>query len=731
MRRRTLHGARWRLLAGVLLTALLFSKSLDIITTIAGNGTLGYSGDGKLATQAQFTFLIGDPSTGLEDYVHPAFDAAGNLYIPDQGNDRIRMIAPNGIITTVAGSGQTGFNGDRGPATQASLHSPNATLVDAAGNLYFTDQDNHRVRKVDTSGNITTVAGDGDLYAEPGNGNGGPATSAGLNAPAGLALDAAGNLYICDTYNTEVRKVKPDGTIVPFAGSGQHSYGGDGGPAVYAAMDFPAGITADAAGNVYIADQHNDRIRKVDTNGIITTIAGNGEQGYCGDGGPAVKACLNYPSDIAFDAAGNMYIADEDNNVVRKVTPDGTITTVVGSSGQGYGGDGGPPLLAALNRPSGLAFDKQGNLIIVDQYNYRIRRVTFNAPVLAASPGSLAFAATAGGAAPAAQTFSVANSGGGTISYTITSDQPWLAATPGSGTVTASSPATITVTVNIASLAPGSYTGTLSVAASGVSRSPQTVAVTLTMQPMALPAPVFTSAGVKHAASFVLGPVAPGEIVSIFGSNLGPAAAVMAQLDPATGRLASTLGGLTVTFNGLPGALFFGGQNQINVEAPYELAGGAGGLPASVSIVVRYAGMSSAPVSVPMAAAAPGLFTVNAQGTGQAALLNQDSSPNSASNPAARGSVVQIFLTGQGATNPSAVTGQLPQPPFPAPALPVAVQIGGIFTRTTFVGLAPGLAGLLQVNAVVPDEASPAGNVPLQVTVGSALSQPGVTLAVK
>ncbi len=696
------------------------AQSQGIITTFAGAGTPGFSGDNGPAVQAQFNFLIGDFE--FEEYAHIAFDTAGNLYVPDQANDRVRKISPGGTITTFAGNGITGFSGSGVPATQASLFSPKAVAVDAAGSVYIVDQDNSRVRKVTPDGLITTIAGNGiDDFT----GNGGPATQAALNAPGGIAVDAAGNIYISDTFNSLVRKVSPGGIITTYAGDGDFDFVGDGGRAVFAALDFPAGLAVDAAGNLYIADQNNGRVRKVSPDGIITTVAGNGGTGFGGDGGPATQANIDFPADVAFDAAGNLYIADQDNHRIRKVDLNGIITTVAGNGVNGYGGDGGSPLNASLSHPSGLAFDKQGNLYITDHYNYRIRKVTFNPPSVSAAPTALAFAATAGGAAPAPQTVALSNPGGSSLGFAIAGNQPWLTASPAAGTLAAGGSATISVAVSIASLTAGDYSGALTITAPGAAGSPRTVRVSLTVRPTAAPTPTFPAAGVTHAASFLAGPVAPGEIVSIFGTNLGPASALGAALDPATGRLSTARGGVTVLFNDVPGPLFFVRQDQINVEVPYEMAGQT-----SVRIVVTYLGVASAPVTAPVTAAAPGIFAASL-GAGPAALLNQDSTVNTTANPAARGSIVQLYLTGQGLTNPPAVTGQLPQAPLPAPELAVTVRIGGRVAQTTFAGLAPGLAGLLQINAVVPADLTPGDNVSLEVDIGSAVSQAGVTMSVR
>ncbi len=230
-------------------------------------------------------------------------DSAGNLYIADDQNNRIRKVS-GGTITTVAGIGTMGFSGDGGPATSALLYIPHGVAADSAGNLYIADTGNLRVRKV-SGGTITTVAGNGTVSFS---GDGGPATSASINIPYGVAVDSAGNLYIADTGNNRIRKVS-GGTITTVAGNGTASFSGDGGPATSASINEPWAVAVDSAGNLYIADYANNRIRKV-SGGTITTVAGNGVVGFSGDGGPATNALLGYPEGVAVDSAGNLYISD-------------------------------------------------------------------------------------------------------------------------------------------------------------------------------------------------------------------------------------------------------------------------------------------------------------------------------------------------------------------------------------------------------------------------------------
>ena len=335
--------------------------STGTITTIAGTEKRGFSGDGGPAIQAPL-FL----PTGV------AVDGAGNLYIADQYNHRIRKVDSTGTITTIAGTGERRFGGDGGPAIQAQLDEPTGVVVDGAGNLYIADLANHRIRKVDSTGTITTIAGTGERGF---GGDGGPATQAHLNYPYGGAVDGAGNLYIADLTNHRIRKVDSTGTITTFAGTGERGFGGDGGPAIQAQLDAPSGVAVDEAGNLYIADWSNARIRKVDGTGTITTIAGTGERGFGGDGGPATQAQLDDPTGVAVDGAGTLYIADQYNHRIRRVDSTGTITTIAGTGELGFGGDGGPAIKAQLDDPTGVAVDGAGTLYIADQYNHRIRRV--------------------------------------------------------------------------------------------------------------------------------------------------------------------------------------------------------------------------------------------------------------------------------------------------------------------------------------------------------------------
>lgn len=275
-------------------------------------------------------------------------------------------------ITTIAGNGVANYSGDGGLATNASIQGPYGITSDPSGNIYFADIFNNRVRKINSNGIITTMAGSGGQGFA---GDSSIATNASLFWPHGVAVDTIGNVYIADMGNNRVRRVDTSGIITTIAGSANGGYGGDGGLAINALLFGPYGVAINAANNLFIADYGNHRIRKVDGNGIITTVAGTGSAGYTGDGGLATNACLNHPSAIAFDTIGNLYIAEYGNSVVRKVSVNGIISTFAGNGGAGYGGDGGFAIYANLNSCDGVCTDAHGNVYIADTYNSLIRKV--------------------------------------------------------------------------------------------------------------------------------------------------------------------------------------------------------------------------------------------------------------------------------------------------------------------------------------------------------------------
>lgn len=351
-----------------LLASQLTAYAQPVINTVAGTGAAGYRGDGGPATGAELNY----PYT-------VATDGSSNLYIADYSNHVIRRVdKATGIITTVAGNGTSGYSGDGGLATAARLSYPNSVAVDGAGNLYIADEANERIRRVDkATGLITTVAGTGDWGYS---GDGGPATAAQFNSPYGITLDGSGNIYFADYGNYCFRRIdKATGIITTVAGNGTMGYSGDGGPATEAQFDNVTGIRVDGAGNLFLVDYKNHAIRRVDkATEIITTVAGDGSAGYQGDGGAAVDAELSYPSSIAIDKAGNLYIAELGNQSVRRIdNASGVITTVAGNGTSGYRGDGGPAKDAQLASPSGLAFDDEGRLYIAQIGDNRVRSISF------------------------------------------------------------------------------------------------------------------------------------------------------------------------------------------------------------------------------------------------------------------------------------------------------------------------------------------------------------------
>lgn len=431
-------------------------SSVGTITTVAGTGSFGFSGDGGEATAARLETPDGvaaDPfgnlyisdgngrlrkvSAGIINTVAGggpenaaaapfamffetdgiAKDNSGNVYVSDRLNNRVRMIAPSGSISTVAGTGISGYSGDNGPATAAQLNDPTGLTVDSNGALYIADSGSSLIRKV-AGETITTEAGSYPGCGNPG--DGGLATSAQLCSPSAVATDPQGNLYIADGQNPRIREVFPVGLITTVAGNGAAGYSGDNGPAIRAQLDGPTGVAMDTSGNLYIADTINNRVRKVSSNGTITTIAGTGTSGFSGDGGPATAALLFSPEAVAVDLTGNVYIADSANRRIRLVAG-GIITTIAGGAYTGFG-DGDPAYGANLFAPSAVLVDTSGNIYVADTANHLVRLLTPEG-----GPAVLTVSSTHTGSFPLA----------GTGQYTLTVSNAALAGpTSGIGAVT-------------------------------------------------------------------------------------------------------------------------------------------------------------------------------------------------------------------------------------------------------------------------------------------------------
>jgi uncharacterized protein (TIGR03437 family) len=675
------------------------------INFVAGSGSVGFAGDGGSATAS--TTNTG-PGVALYGPRAIAFDSAGNYYLADSGNGRIRKVDTKGIITTVAGNGTLGFAGDGSAATSANLNQPSGVAVDSQGNIYIADTLNARIRKVSSSGTISTVAGNGLLSYS---GDGGPATGAQLNGPLGIAADNSGNLFIADSQNGVVRTVKKgtiasvgsgtlviprgmatdvagsayvadaqdnrvrkigiDGTVTTYAGNGTNGFAGDGGPAANAQLSSPAAVAVDAAGNLYIADLGNLRIRKVSANGNISTVAGNGVQGYSGDGGPAINASLNMPLGVAVDPSGNLYIVDPVSQVIREVTLDGNINTIAGTGQPGFRGDGGPATAAQIAGPTGIAADPFGNIFFIDGTT-RIREINSAGTInTIAGNGSLGYSGD-GGMANLAQLNSPA------AVWADSAGNVYVADT-GNNAIRLLQPVGSGVKVN----------------------------------------------AVVNAASNQNGPIAPGEIVALYGSGLGPSQLQIYQLN-SNGQLPKTLAGTTVLFGALAAPVLYASPAQTSVVVPFGVGG------QSVQVLVQSQNQSAAPVTVPVAAAAPGLFTADSSGHGQAAALNQNLQLNSAANPAAPGSLLSLFATGAGQLSPSGTDGALNGVSPPAlPVLPVSVTIGGQAAAVSAAIGVPGqVAGMLEITVRVPSGIQPGNAVPVTLQIGGTPAQSGVTVAI-
>lgn len=560
-----------------------------VIQTYAGDGQAAYSGDGGVATSAALNYPKGI-----------AVDLAGNRYIADTANFRVRRVSPSGMISTAAGNGINAFSGDGGQAVAASLSDVTGVAVDSAGNLYITDDSNRRIRKVSANGIIETIAGVG---VQGYTGDGGPATAAMLGRAEALALDSAGNLYYADSVNQVIRKIDLKGTITTVAGNGIEGYSGDGGPATAASLAFPIGITVDTAGNLYIADGNNNRVREVTPRGIISTIAGNGTGAFAGDGGPAISASINIPSDVAVDAAGNLYIADAGNNRVREVSPTGIITTIAGTDNNGYSGDGGPPTEAMLNFPWGLAVNPAGAVYIGDRVNSRIRVVS---PAAVTVPPTLSSDPALNGASfvpgMAIAPGSVVSLFGSNLATGLASDlRAPLPYSLNDTSVTfngAQVPLFFVSPNQINVQAPFTLpVGQVQIQVQhGTAVSPVAVAPVAAFSPGIFMVDYAANTGaIVHATTYAVvnasNPAVPGEPLAIFATGLGPVNLAIASgaAAPSTAPFAETTNTPTVAIGNVSAHVLFSGLApgyvglyQVNVTVPSGLSGGSHSLQISV-----------------------------------------------------------------------------------------------------------------------------------------------------
>ena len=571
-------------------------------------------------------------------------------------------------ISTIAGIGNVqGYFGDAGPASNAQLDYPFRIAVDSNGNYFFVDYYTYVVREVagpgKSAGTIITLAGNTTFGFS---GDGGIGVQGEISDVHGLATDSKGNLYIADTFNGRVRKVTPAGsftaptdTLTTFAGNGTYGYAGDGGLAVNAQLTQPSAVAADSAGNVYIADFGNYTVRKVDTSGKISTIAGTGTPGSGGDGGPANKAQLAQPYALAVDTQNNIYISDLGSNSIREITADGNIHTLVSN------------VLA-----DSIAIDTAGSIYFADSFTHTVRKILPGGTqfIIAGVPGNPGFAGD-GGPGTSAQL-----------------NQPHGVAVDSSGNVYVADSGN--QVIRLLTPAPSSITVASAASANGLS-------------------------------------ISPGEIVNIFGAGgLGPSTPVSAV--PANGSYPKQLAGTTVSFNGTPAVVFYTSATQVSAIVPYSMPiGGA------ANVTVTFGGQSFTTAdALPITAAIPGIFTSNSTGIGQVAALNQNNTINSSSVPAPEGTIVSLYVTGEGLTSPAGVDGKITTKPFPTPVMGVTVMMKGQNVTVTYAGEAPGLvAGVMQVNALIPPNLLSAPttlpvDVPVVVTVGVVSSQPNATISV-
>jgi uncharacterized protein (TIGR03437 family) len=791
-----------------------------VVTRIAGTGAGAYSGDGGPAAAAR---LWGPEGLAL--------DNDGNLYVADTSNNRIRRITPQGIIATVAGTGVNGFSGDGGPAVSAQLRSPAGVVFDGAGNLYIAGA--ARIRKVSTSGIITTIAGTGTAGFS---GDNGPALDAQIRTSKGLAADSSGNIYFSDTTDQRVRKIAADGTISTIAGNvtltpgtGGGPSSGDGGPASEASLNLPSDVFVDASDRIYISEpgairviatggtissaslpdedpfggintitvdsagdifavDATSRIREISAAGAVTVLAGPGgalhqqtneptEVTFKGPKGVAVDSSGNvliadtdssllwrvspegtiaiidnpgkpaavavdeagkyyvagagdvtsghvtgsdaavtianviFPSGIAADRSGNVFVADMFNQEILKVAPGGAPTIYAGTGVPGFAGDGGLATAAQLSSPQGLAVDRAGNLYIADQGNQRVRKVSTDGIITTVVGGGTATGdgviATSAGLIPRAVAVDEAGDifivDGFSLVQEVTTDGILhiIAGGHGSGYWGDGGPAT-SAGLSLAMGIAVDHAGNVYVAEAGNN-------VVRVLRPTN--APVLVSAVLDAATESAI-PLTPGKIVAIYGGGLGPSDLKLNA--PENGAFGTEVSGTRVAFNGIPAPMIYSSAGQAAAIVPYGVAGSD-----SAQVVVSSSAGTSAPYTVKIAAAAPSFFSQNGTGAGQIAAVNLDGTLNDAAHPVKTGDFISLYATGEGQTFPAGVDGALAMDVLAKPVLPVSVSVDGIAVTPTYAGAAPTeVSGLMQIVIQIPSGVKPGGYVPVVVKVG-------------
>ncbi len=722
-----------------------------LISTVAGNGRTGFSGDNGPASSAQLNTPYGI-----------AVDGSGQVFFTDYGNSRVRKVSI-GVITTIAG---TGFR-DGGPATSAYLNLPTGVAIDGAGNVVVADTGNFearrfspggiissfgqlqrgsspfgvavdpggnfyisdsepRILKVSASGTTSVVAGSGQI----GNGgDNGPGASATLRMPTGVAADAAGNVYIADYGASNIRKVAASGTITTIAGNGSSTYSDDNGPAKLAGIDA-YDVAIDSKSNLYVADELNHRIRKIAADGTITTVAGTGKAGFSGDGGLAAEARLALPTGVAVDAAGNLYIADSLNFAVRRVTPQGLITTIAGSGGfYPATGDGGPAIAAQMS-PWRVAVDAAGNVYVTDIFNDRVRKLTPRtlAPTTLAILSGDNQRGAPGSPLSAPIVVKITDSTGAGVPGVVVN----FGVTPFNGaTLSASSAITLNDGTASATVTLGSVVGSVTIAVS----APGLKTVSFSITTAALTAPIISNGGVASAglSSPVVKTLAVNSIASIFGGLFAPVG-TSRQVGPADlvgGKIPTNLDGVCVLFGTQRAPIFAIFPTQLNVQVPQVASGTV-----SVQVITKcdtpQAEISNSETALIQPASPEFFYFVhNANGRNPIAAVNAVTGGfvgapgliSGATFTAAKADdFLLLFATGCGDTNPSFGPGELPDKGAQVTG-PVSITWGGVTLASSdilYVGVSAN-AGLCQINIHVP-KGIPDGDQPFVLTIGSAAS---------